>query len=414
MTPLIAPACSKAQAEASMRKYASVPEKCVVTGGTGFVGLRLVEMLVERGAKKVVAFDVVAPEELPEEVQARLWYHPHIEYVKGDITKLNDLLNAFKSADCVWHIAAAVGPFHPLEVYDKVNYHGTLNVIEACKACGVHKLIMSSSPSTRMLGDNIDGLRTTELPSFSEMEGKWLQPYAASKFRGEKAATEASCEELMTVAVAPHQVYGPRDNLFLPNMLEAAAGGKLRVFASSGTGYGLNKVCFTHVDNYCHGLIITEKAMFPGSNALGKFYIISDGATHTHKEGYVYFWKELDKIIIQLGFPSIWEKYKLPYGLLMVVAYISLGIGWILGTKLRLNPFVVKVLTMHRWFNICDAVEDLNYEPIIDFTTGWKDCGEWFLENWKPGFERRGKQGGGLVTRIAKQSQKKIDIQATS
>ena len=35
-----------------------MPKNCVVTGGTGFVGRRLVEMLVERGAEKVVAFDI--------------------------------------------------------------------------------------------------------------------------------------------------------------------------------------------------------------------------------------------------------------------------------------------------------------------------------------------------------------------
>jgi nucleoside-diphosphate-sugar epimerase len=42
-----------------------------------------------------------------------------------------------------------------------------------------------------------------------------------------------------------YQVYGPRDNLFLPNLLEAAGTGRLRVFAS-----GRNRICFTHVDNY--------------------------------------------------------------------------------------------------------------------------------------------------------------------
>ena len=38
--------------------FPPVPKRCVVTGGMGFVGRRLVEMLVERGAERVVAFDV--------------------------------------------------------------------------------------------------------------------------------------------------------------------------------------------------------------------------------------------------------------------------------------------------------------------------------------------------------------------
>jgi nucleoside-diphosphate-sugar epimerase len=56
-------------------------------------------------------------------------------------------------------------------------------------------------------------------------------------------------------------VYGPRDNLFMPNVLEAGGNGTLRIFAS-----GQNRVCFTHVDNYAHGLIIAENALFKVSS----------------------------------------------------------------------------------------------------------------------------------------------------
>ena len=42
-------------------KFARAPDRCVVTGSSGFVGRRLVEMLLERGAASVVAFDVVPP-----------------------------------------------------------------------------------------------------------------------------------------------------------------------------------------------------------------------------------------------------------------------------------------------------------------------------------------------------------------
>lgn len=48
-----------------------------------------------------------------------------------------------------------------------------------------------------------------------------------------------------------------RDNLFLPSLLEAAGKGQLRVF-----GNGKNKVSFTYVDNYCHGLILGYDALY--------------------------------------------------------------------------------------------------------------------------------------------------------
>ena len=244
---------------------------------------------------------------------------------------------------------------------------------------------------------------------------RYLQAYAGSKAAGERACRDACCDSFLTVAVAPHQVYGPRDNLFLPNVLEAAASGKLRVFAKSTTGNGMNKVCYTHVDNYAHGLIVAEKALYSGSPALGKFYIVTDGDTHSQKEGYGYFWVELDKIVVQLGFTSLFSKFKLPYWFLMIIAYICNFIGWVLGIKLKLNPFNIKVLTMHRWFTIDNAIRDLGFYPIISFKDGWHETGEWFKEHWLPKFKesKRLKGGkGGMFGGIATQSKRKIDIQA--
>lgn len=314
-------------------------------------------------------------------------------------------MDACKGADCVFHIAAAVGPFHPQELYRKVNYVGTLNVIEACKRHKVPKIVMASSPSTRFDGSDIDGLTEDEMPQIP-MES-YMQEYAATKAMGEVAITEACCDSLMTISVAPHQVYGPRDNLFMPNVFEAAGTGKLRIFSDSRTGYGMNKVCFTHVDNYAHGLILGEQALYKGSPALGKFYIVTDGSTHTQPEGYGYFWKEIEKAVVSIGFASLWAKAKLPSWFLMIIAHLCDGIGYLTGMKLKLNPFNVRVLTMHRWFRIDAAEKDLKFEPIIGFQEGWLDMIEWFRKNWLPGFEQNKRTFG-----LAKQSEDKIDIQA--
>ena len=278
MAPLLAPQSSPLQKAASSKARPPVPNVCVVTGGTGFVGQRLVEMLVERGAKKVISLDIVPP---PKDA----WQHPAIDWRVCDVTDKEGVSAAIKGADCVWHNAAAVGPFHPTPLYTRVNYEGTLNVLDACRKHGVPKLVFSSSPSTRFTGADVDGLREDEMPSLPLKS--YLREYAATKARAELAVRAACCDELMTVSVAPHQVYGPRDNLFLPNLLEAAGTGRLRVF-----GKGFNRICFTHVDNYCHGLIIAERALKKNSPALGQFYITTDGRTHPNDEQYLIFWKE--------------------------------------------------------------------------------------------------------------------------
>ncbi|RHY38823.1 hypothetical protein DYB28_000963 [Aphanomyces astaci] len=381
--------------------FPPVPKVCVVTGGTGFVGQRVVEMLVERGAEKVVSFDIV-----PKTADGH-WDHPAIKYVVGDIADKDAVFAAVQGADCVFHLAAAVGPFHPRELYLRVNYHGTLNVIDACKFHNVSKLVMSSSPSTRFDGSDIDGLTEAELPSLPMTS--YMQEYAETKAMAEMAITAANSPTLLTVSIAPHQVYGPRDNLFTPNILEAAGNGSLRVFSSKHTGYGYNKVCFTHVDNYAHALIIGERALYPGSPALGKFYVATDGHTHTFPEGYSYFWKTVDEAVVAMGFPSLWEKAMLPSWLLWPAAYVSEAVGWLVGRKLKLNKFTVRVLMMHRWFKIDAATKDLNFEPIVPFSTGWLDAHAWFRTHWLPTFQAN--YGLGY---IANQSQNKIDVQAAT
>ena len=122
----------------------------------------------------------------------------------GDLTKKEDVIKACEGADCVYHIAAAVGPFHPADLYERVNYHGTLHVIEACRMHKVPKIVMSSSPSTRFTGEDVDGLTEDQMPQLPLQS--YMQAYAETKAMGELAMTAACSPSLMTVAVAPHQV----------------------------------------------------------------------------------------------------------------------------------------------------------------------------------------------------------------
>lgn len=389
----VAPSCSALQRAAAKKSWPSVPKRCVVTGGTGFVGQRLVEMLVERGAERVISLDVVpAPK--------GAWQHKAIEWRVCDVTDPVGVRAALSERiDCVWHNAAAVGPFHPKPLYRKVNYEGTLNVLAACRECGVPKLVFSSSPSTRFEGGDVDGCTEDEMPSLPLK--RYLQDYAETKAMAELAVSAACSPELLTVSVAPHQVYGPRDNLFLPNLLENAGNGRLRVF-----GKGENRICFTHVDNYCHGLIIAERALVPKSPALAKFYIVTDGTTHPEGKQYLSFWHELDRAIVGVGFDSIEAKFHLPRWFLLIVAFVSELVAFMLRTKFKLNIFNVRVLTMHRWFDIRNAERDLQYHPIIGYEEGWRETIEWFKMNWLPHFKRSASLLG-----ISYQSQTKIDIQ---
>eukprot|EP00586_Coscinodiscus_wailesii_P005009 CAMPEP_0172486784 /NCGR_PEP_ID=MMETSP1066-20121228/15514_1 /TAXON_ID=671091 /ORGANISM="Coscinodiscus wailesii, Strain CCMP2513" /LENGTH=375 /DNA_ID=CAMNT_0013252957 /DNA_START=131 /DNA_END=1258 /DNA_ORIENTATION=+ len=364
--------------------FTSTPNSSIlVTGSSGLVGARLVEMLLERGAKKVVCFDVTPPDDILRERfrvaskgdDTRLTIYEGLQ--DGNLVNTDAVNRACEGIDIVYHIAALVGPFHDRSKVFAVNYQGTLNVIAACRSHKISKLIFSSSPSTRFHGNDVTGQREDEL-TFPKT---YLAAYAESKAAAERAVTDACCPELLTVSVAPHQVYGPYDSLFLPNLLETAGNGRLRVF-----GRGENKISVCYVDNYCHGLMCGADALAPESAVLGKFYIVTDGEP-------VYFWKMINGAAMEMGFTDLFSKFHLPVWFLMVLAHCADVVGVLIGKKFKLNPFNVKMLIIHRYFSIENAKRDLKYEPVLPYKDAWKSTVEWFKKNWLPGYLERKKTG---------------------
>ena len=163
--------------------------------------------LVERGCPCVVSFDI-SPK--PHDAQIR----NEIIYIQGDITKQDDVDNTCAGADCIFHIAALVGPYFNDEAYIKVNFEGTQNIINSCKKHNIKRLVMSSSPSTRFPypDPNIEGLiwivhikieyvnvvvilGLSEDQLYVKNKGDFapvfLQPYAKTKAMGELIVRKA-------------------------------------------------------------------------------------------------------------------------------------------------------------------------------------------------------------------------------
>lgn len=108
----------------------------VLTGSTGHVGYALLLKLIERG------WNVTVLLRRPDDRITALGCTPAI----GDVTDRESLCRAFAGADAVFHSAGMVEISKGAEEMTwKVNYQGTLNVIDACRQCGVKKLVYLSS-----------------------------------------------------------------------------------------------------------------------------------------------------------------------------------------------------------------------------------------------------------------------------
>ena len=125
--------------------------KFLITGGSGFVGSYLAEMLLHQGARHVVVYD----KEIRRDNLAGLLGRPAVEIVAGDLLDAGRLAHALKDVQGVFHMA--VLPLGPCEqdpaLAFEVNIRGTFTVIQEALKAGAQKLVYSSASS--VYGDTL-------------------------------------------------------------------------------------------------------------------------------------------------------------------------------------------------------------------------------------------------------------------
>lgn len=130
-----------------------MPEKYLVIGGNGFLGRHVIEQIrLRKDGSSIAVFDMVKPADGAADVK----------FYTGDLRKFDDVVAALDGITAVIHTAS---PPHvnssnpPRDLYFSINVDGTKNVIEACKAKGITKLVVTSSGSVISTGEpmvNVD------------------------------------------------------------------------------------------------------------------------------------------------------------------------------------------------------------------------------------------------------------------
>lgn len=174
--------------------------KALVTGGKGFIGSHVVELLLGEGHEVIAIDDESATE------NGIFYKIGGAKYHKLDIRD-KDILPLFKGVDWVFHLAARsrIQPslINPEETFD-VNVMGTLNVLQASRHAGVSKVVYSGSSSYY-------GLKN-QIPNTEDMPPDCLNPYSVSKYQGELICKMYSTLwEVPTVVLRYFNVYGPRE-----------------------------------------------------------------------------------------------------------------------------------------------------------------------------------------------------------
>lgn len=177
--------------------------RTIVTGGAGFIGSHLTELLLEKGHSVLVLDNFITgrPENL-----AHLKNNQNLKLVRLDVSEFDKIKDYFEGVDCVFHLAALAdivpSVVEPLKYY-KNNVNGTVSVLEASRQTGVRRFVYAASSTCYGLG----GIFPT--PETAPIESEY--PYALTKYLGEQIALHwHRVYKLPVVSLRLFNVYGPR------------------------------------------------------------------------------------------------------------------------------------------------------------------------------------------------------------
>jgi nucleoside-diphosphate-sugar epimerase len=314
----------------------------LVTGGGGFLGRSIIRALRDRG-EQVRSF---ARGDYP---QLQQW---GVEQIRGDIGDAEAVARAVAGCDAVFHTAARVEMWGPYEQFYRVNTLGTRNVIAACLAHGVRKLIYTSTPSVVHGGDSVSGVdESAPYPTHFEAH------YPATKALAEQEVLAANCEALATVAIRPHLVWGPGDTSMMPRVLAKARRGKVRLIGPP------QPVDTLYIDNAVDAHLAAFDRLQFGAPPAGRAYFVTQGEP---LPGHQF----LNDLLTANGLSPI-EK-TVSVGLAKTLAAIIEGLWKLL--RIRSEPpltrFVVSQLSTAHWYDISAARRELGYAPRVSYEAG--------------------------------------------
>lgn len=215
--------------------------KVFVTGGTGFIGQRVIKKLRARG-DEVVA--LVRDPSKAGDLDAQL--------VEGDLSSEDAIRRGMDGADAAFHIAAVykVGiPKKEQAAMEDANVRGTERILDAAQAAGVAKVVYVSTGNVfgDTKGEVVDETYERDLD-----EG-FLSFYDETKYRSHGIVKDRIAAGAPVVIVQPGVVYGPGDHSEIGNMIDQMKTGKLKMKM-----FPKSRFNFVFVDDVADGIVLAH------------------------------------------------------------------------------------------------------------------------------------------------------------
>ncbi len=324
--------------------------KALVTGGGGFLGGVIVRMLRERGDQVLS----ISRSGYPALTSLGA------KQIQADLTDKAALIKAAAGCDIIFHVAAKAGIWGSYDAFYQANVIGTENVLEACRANGISKLVYTSSPSVVFDGKDVEG-GNESLPYPQHYEAHYPQ----TKALAEQMVLAANGSQLATVSLRPHLIWGPGDNHLVPRIIAKGKSGRLRRIG--------NLPCLVdtvYVDNAARAHLQAADRLAPGSPVAGKAYFISNGEP-------IPLWEMVNRILAAGGIAPVTKSIppKAAYAIGTACEKIW---GWFrLSGEPPMTRFVANELSTAHWFDISAARLELGYHPEVTIDEGLQRLREW-------------------------------------
>jgi nucleoside-diphosphate-sugar epimerase len=321
---------------------------CLVTGGTGFVGSHLIELLRAEGH---VVRALVRPGSKADFVRAL-----GADVVTGDLDDADSLRRACQGCDVLYHSAARVEIVGTEEEFHRTTVLGTQHLLDAARDAGVRRFVQVSScgiyhPRLLASGRVIDEDTPTPTPP------NWFV-YGLAKYRAERAVISSWPREWVIVRLG--YLYGPRNRTMHTYLAPVMRDDIMMLI-----GDGENEMAMVYVEDAARAVM--RAGLRDG--VAGRILIAGPSERVTQRQ---YF----DALAVGFGLPRI--KKKVPYP-------VAFFFGW-LGEKLVksgprsavLRRSAIALTGLPQRIN-CDKTRRLlDWSPQVSFADGMKRAFEWY------------------------------------
>lgn len=316
-----------------------------VTGATGFVGLNLVEQLLDQG------WQVVAMHRANSDLSGLSRFQ--VERVVADVTDKNSLKNLVpKNVDCVFHVAGNTSLWARTHAEQlRVNVKGTRNMVRAALEAGAKRFVHTSSIVAFGLHG---GIITEETPT----RGTTAKlNYIRSKALAEREVRRGISQGLKAVMINPSNIMGAYDTVNWSRMFRLVQRGRMPAVPPGG-------------GSFCHAREVA-RAHIAGAERgrLGHNYLLG-GA----QASYLGLAQEMSRLLgVQRRFVTISPR------ILNVYARAEEWIAPLFGREPDVTCDAVELLSQNIYCNSQKAQNELGYQP-QPLEIMLKDCYDWMVK----------------------------------